>query len=74
MGRVNIDDGDFPGCPVAKTLCSQCRGPVSIPGQGTRSHMAKLTVRSLQLKIPNDATKTQCSQIKKIYILKKKYR
>ena len=64
MGRVNTDDGDFPGCPVAKTLCSQCRGPVSIPGQGARSHMAKLTVRRLQLKIPHDATKTQCSQIK----------
>ena len=30
---------DFPGGPVAKTLSSQCRGPGSIPGQGTRSHM-----------------------------------
>ena len=32
--------GDFPGGPVAKTPCSQCRGLGSIPGQGTRSHMA----------------------------------
>ena len=38
---------DFPGGPVAKTLCSQCRGPGSIPGQGTRAHM-------LQLKDPED--------------------
>ena len=27
---------DFPGVPVAKTLC---RGPGFNPGQGTRSHM-----------------------------------
>ena len=27
---------DFPGGPIAKTLSSQCRGPGSIPGQGTR--------------------------------------
>jgi len=31
---------DFPGGPVAKTLCSNAGGPGSIPGQGTRSHMA----------------------------------
>ena len=29
----------FPGGLVAKTLCSQCRGPNSILGQRTRSHM-----------------------------------
>ena len=34
--------GDFPGGPVAKTLSSHCRGPGSIPGQGTRSHMLQL--------------------------------
>ena len=32
--------GDFPGGPVVKTLCSQCRGPGSnpwlIPGRGTK--------------------------------------
>ena len=33
---------DFPGGPVAKTLCSQGRALGSIPGQGTRSHMLQL--------------------------------
>ena len=33
---------DFPGGPVAKTLCSQCKGLGSIPGQGTRAHMLQL--------------------------------
>ena len=28
--------------PVAETLCSQCRSPGSIPGQGTRYHMLQL--------------------------------
>ena len=31
--------GDFPGGPVVKTPCSQCRGPGSDPCSGTRSHM-----------------------------------
>ena len=26
----------FPGGPVVKTLCFQCRGAGSIPGQGTK--------------------------------------
>ena len=30
---------DFPGGPMPKALCSQCRGPGSIPDQGTRSHI-----------------------------------
>ena len=30
---------DLPGGPVAKTPCSQCKGPGLIPAQGTRSHM-----------------------------------
>ena len=30
---------DFPGDPVAKTPCSQCRGPGLIPARETRSHM-----------------------------------
>ena len=43
-GALNISiyknkDGDLPGGPVAKTLCSQSGGPGSIPGQGTRSHV-----------------------------------
>ena len=29
----------LPWCPVVETLCSQRRGPGSIPGQGTRSHI-----------------------------------
>ena len=29
------DFGDFPGGPVVKTLCFQCRGTGSVPGQGT---------------------------------------
>ena len=36
--------GDFPGGPVAKTLCSQCRALRFDPGQGTRSHMPQLRV------------------------------
>ena len=34
--------GDFPGDPVTETLCFQCGGPGSIPGQGTRSNMPQL--------------------------------
>ena len=47
---------DAPGGPVATTLLFQCRGPGSIPGQGTRSRM-------LQLQVPNAATKTPHSQL-----------
>ena len=47
-------------------LCNPNAGnPGSIPGQGTRSHMVKLRVCRLQLKIPHDAPTTQCSQINK---------
>ena len=54
---------EFPGGPVAKTVCPQCRGgAVSIFGQGTRSHMPQYTP---QLKNPCAASRTQCSQIKK---------
>ena len=42
----NAHSWDFPGGPVAKTLCSQCRGP----GQGARSH-------TLRLKIPRGGEK-----------------
>ena len=51
---------DFPGGPVAKTPCSQCRGPGSTPDQGTRSHM--LQQRS---KIPHVITKMWPSQMNK---------
>ena len=54
----------FPGGLVAKTLLSKCRVQASIPGQGTRFHMAKLN-------IPCAATKTESSQINKQYFLKK---
>ena len=37
---------DFLGGPVAKTQCSQCRGP-TIPGWGARSHMPQLRVHML---------------------------
>ena len=56
--------GDFPGGPVAETPCCRCRESGSIPGEGARSHM-------LQLKILHITAKTQCSQINK-YILSKK--
>ena len=40
---------DFLDGPMAKTLCSQCRGPRFHPCQGTRSYMPQLTVHMLQL-------------------------
>ena len=43
-----------------------------IPGQRTRSHMPQLTVQMLPLKILHGSTKTQCSQMNKINILKNK--
>ena len=42
----------------------KARGPGSIPGQGTRSHMT-------QLKISHAAAKTQCSQIHKVFMINK---
>ena len=38
-------DKDFPGGPVAKTPCSQCRGLGSIPGQRDRSHVLHCTTK-----------------------------
>ena len=49
---------------MAKTLHSQCRGPGSIPGRGTRFHMPQLRGHRQQLKILNASTKTRHSQIK----------
>ena len=47
-------------------LCTlNAGGTGSIPGQGTRSHM-------LQLKILHASTKTQCSQINKLTLKKKR--
>ena len=41
-----------------------------IPGQGTRSHMLKLRVPMLQLKIPHAAMKTRYRQINNTYMSK----
>ena len=41
---------DFPGGPVAKTLCPSAGGLGSIPGQGIRSHTIWLGVHMPQLK------------------------
>ena len=53
---------DFPGSPVAQTLCSQCwkGGDGLILGWGAKSHMPHLG-------IPHAATKTQHSQINKYF-------
>ena len=46
-------------------LHSQCRGPGSIPGQGTGSHELQLKIQHAAVKFLHVPTKTQCSQIKK---------
>jgi len=56
VGIKNLNSGDFPGGPVAKTPCSQCKVRQLIPGQATRSNVP-------QLKIPRVANKTWHSQI-----------
>ena len=50
---------DFPGGPVAKTLCSNAGGPGSIPGQGTRSHMLQIRACMPHLKMPQAPGKTE---------------
>ena len=57
--------GDFLGGPMAKILHSQCRGPGSIPGRGTRFHMPQRRGHRQQLKILHASTKTRHSQISK---------
>ena len=43
-------EGGVPGSPVVKTLCPQCRGTGSIPGQGTMIlHAAKCRQRNKKL-------------------------
>ena len=56
---------DFPGDSVANMLNSQCRGPGSILGLGTRSYM-------WQLKTAHATTKTHHSQINKYFKNNKK--
>ena len=52
---------NFPGGPAGKTRHAQSRGPGSIPGQETRSHLRQQSSCELQLR-PSAA---------KIYILKR---
>ena len=52
----NESAGDSPGGPAAETLCSQRKGPGSVPGRGTRARM-------LQLRVLRASVKTQGSQI-----------
>ena len=59
---VGEGERNFPGGSVAKTLCFECKGLGSIPGQGTRSHMPQTGVCMPQLKIPRIAAKTWHSQ------------
>ena len=65
--------GNFTGGPMTRLWAPSVGSPGSIPGQGTRSHILQLRVGMLQgrLKISLAATKTQCNQINK-YSLKKK--
>ena len=42
----NWEKRKFSGGPTAKTLCPQCRGPGSIPGQGTWCLMLQWNSRS----------------------------
>ena len=49
-GHYESKGRDFSGGPVVKTLHFQCRGPGSIPGQGTRSCMLQLRSCMQQLR------------------------
>lgn len=60
------------GGPVAMTTYLLCKGPGLIPDQGNRSHMLQLRVWMPQLKILCSATKTQCNQVNKYNLKKKK--
>ena len=63
VGKALKNSGAFPGGPLAKTPCSQCR---AVSGQGTRFHLPQLTVHIiLQVKILPAATNTWHSQINK---------
>ena len=57
---------DFPGGPEADSELN-AGGPGSIPGQETRPHTPQLRVYMLQLKFLYATTKTQCSEIHKIF-------
>ena len=53
----NLKFEDFPGGPVAKILCSQCRDLDLIPGQGARFYRPQLRVRMPQQMIPHATVK-----------------
>ena len=57
---------DFPGGPEADSELN-AGGPGSIPGQETRPHTPQLRVCMLQLKFLYATTKTQYSEINKIF-------
>ena len=57
---------DFPIGPGAKTPCSQCREPGSIPGQRARSHMPQLRVCMPQLTIEDPQALQRSSTAKLI--------
>ena len=53
LGCKRDSGRNFPGGPVAKTLCSKCRGSGVDPWSGNK--MPQLKVCKLQLKIPRAA-------------------
>ena len=67
-----LTNRDFPGNPVAKTPRSQCRGPRFNRWSGNRSYIPQLRARMPQLKIPQAATKTWCSQIVGFFLITNK--
>ena len=56
---------DFPGDPVAKTPCSECRGPGFDPWSGNEIPHATTKSFHTPAKEPHAETNTWCSQKKK---------
>ena len=55
-----MEEEDFSGGPVAKTLSSRVQAGLGlIPGRGTRFHMRQLSVLLPQVKIPHAAMKIE---------------
>ena len=75
MGKIKNTEGEFPSGPVARTPCSQFRGPGFHLFSGTRSHMPQLKsshaatknyrMSQQRLNISCAANKIQHSQINK---------
>ena len=70
FSRQKYWSGNLPGSPVAKMLSPNPRGLGSIPGQGARPHMPKLTVHMLQLKPGSAKYINKIQDIIYIYIYK----